>query len=111
MTKLSKELKKYAPWAIVTGASSGIGEEFALQIADAAGLDAQHLALAGDELSTAPEIGVDLQPIAQVAHGLGEREEAHGRDFTTPDLNVPGCVPGDRASGRIRCSRRVLAGR
>ncbi len=49
--------EKYGPWALVTGASSGIGRELAGQLA-AAGL---HLVLNARNLSKLEKTGQDLQ--------------------------------------------------
>jgi uncharacterized protein len=63
----------FGPWALVTGASSGIGEEFARQLA-ASGL---HLVLVARRLSVLEALGSEL------AHTFGIQYRAIGLDLTT----------------------------
>ena len=49
--------KRFGPWALVTGASSGIGKEFARQIA-ASGI---HVALVGRREPLLRTVGADQQ--------------------------------------------------
>jgi uncharacterized protein len=87
VTRIDKQ--KFGPWAIVTGASSGIGKEFARQLA-ASGLDlvlvARRLSILeelGDRLAT--EFGVQYRAVAvdlTEEHFLSRLEEA------TCDLDI-----------------------
>jgi len=70
VTRIDKQ--KFGPWAIVTGASSGIGKEFARQLA-ASGLD---LILVARRLSTLEELGDRL------ATEFGVQYRAVGVDLT-----------------------------
>ncbi len=67
---------KFGPWAIVTGASSGIGEEFARQLA-ASGL---HLVLVARRLSKLETLGSEL------AQTFGISYRAVGLDLTADDF-------------------------
>lgn len=60
----------FGPWAVVTGTSSGIGKEFARQLA-ASGL---HLVLAARRLSLLEDVG------SQLAHKYGVHYRAVGVD-------------------------------
>ncbi len=65
----------FGPWAVVTGASSGIGQEFARQLA-ANGL---HIVLVARRLPLLEELG------HQLATSYGVRYRAVGVDLTEPD--------------------------
>jgi short-subunit dehydrogenase len=66
----------FGPWAMITGASSGIGEEFARQLA-ASGL---HLVLVARRLSALEALGSEL------ARTFGIQYRAVGLDLTTEDV-------------------------
>jgi short-subunit dehydrogenase len=58
--------KRFGPWALVTGASSGIGEEFARQIA-ASGI---HVALVGRRESLLRTVGAECTRASGVQHRI-----------------------------------------
>jgi len=70
------DTSKFGPWALVTGASSGIGKEFARQLA-ASGLN---VVLVARRLSTLEELGGEL------AQTFGIRYRAIGLDLTSSDF-------------------------
>jgi short-subunit dehydrogenase len=72
------DTRTFGPWAMITGASSGIGEEFARQLA-ASGL---HLVLVARRLSALEALGSEL------ARTFGIRYRAVGLDLTTDDALV-----------------------
>jgi uncharacterized protein len=72
----SIDTNKFGPWAIVTGASSGIGEEFAHQLA-ASGLN---LVLVARRLSALEALGKEL------AKNLGIRYRTVAVDLTSDDF-------------------------
>lgn len=101
MTHIDKT--KFGPWAIVTGASSGIGQEFARQVA-ASGLNvvlvarrASLLETVGEEI--AQEFGVDYRTIAVDLTGdgfLAKIEAAtHDLDIGLLISNAGTGVPGE----------------
>jgi short-subunit dehydrogenase len=69
------DTRTFGPWAMITGASSGIGEEFARQLA-ASGL---HLVLIARRLSALEALGSEL------ARTFGIQYRAVGLDLTTDD--------------------------
>ncbi len=71
--------RKYGPWAVVTGASSGIGEHFAKQLA-AEGL---HLVLVARRADRIERLAVELRD----AHGV--EVEALPLDLGRPDFLEP----------------------
>jgi uncharacterized protein len=70
---------QFGPWAIVTGASSGIGREFAHQLADA-GLN---VVLVARRLDALQELG------AALARGYGVDYRAVGVDLSDPGMLAP----------------------
>ncbi len=74
---LSKDFhQKYGPWALVTGASSGIGEQFARLIA-AEGLNVMLVARRDDRLQTIVE---------ELRNQHGVEAESISLDLSTPDF-------------------------
>ena len=79
---------RYGPWAVVTGASSGIGEQFAHQLA-AAGLNVVLVARRADRIE---------RIAAEIAENYGIEVEAVVLDLATPDFLEPllaACVGRD----------------
>ncbi len=74
MTRIAKE--QFGPWAVVTGASSGIGKEFARQLA-ASGLN---LVLVARRLALLEELG------SQLASQFGVQYRAVGLDLMNDDF-------------------------
>jgi short-subunit dehydrogenase len=78
----------YGPWAVITGASSGIGKQFAHQLA-AAGLNVVLVARRGDRVQ---------QIAAELIEHYGVEVEAVVLDLATPDFLEPllaACVGKD----------------
>ena len=106
-TKVQKVLDKgrFGPWALVTGASSGIGKEFARQIA-ASGINIVLVARREDLLK---EVGVEFGKRYGVEHRVVmldvSREDFIGQlASATDDLDIGLVV----SKCRHRKSRRVL---
>jgi len=64
--KAALDKKRFGPWALVTGASSGIGKEFARQIA-ASGI---HVALVGRRESLLRTVGAECTRVSGVQHRI-----------------------------------------
>src|ERR1700676_5334956 len=97
MRALDKE--RFGPWGLVTGGSSGIGKEFALQIA-ASGINIVLVARREDLLS---EVGVQFSKRYGVEHRVVvldvSREDFIGRlAFATDDLDI-GLVVSNAGTG------------
>src|SRR6516164_4913021 len=114
VTRIDKQ--KFGPWAIVTGASSGIGKEFARQLA-ASGLDlilvARRLSTLeelGDRLAT--EFGVQYRAVGvdlTEEHFLSRLEEAtHDLDIGLVVSNAGTWMLGDFVSMNTRALQRSL---
>jgi short-subunit dehydrogenase len=96
---VSLDKKRFGPWALVTGASSGIGKEFARQIA-ASGINIVLVARREDLLN---EIGVQFSKRYRVEHRIVvldvSREDFIGRLATaTDDLDI-GLVVSNAGTG------------
>lgn len=82
-------LTQYGPWAMVTGASSGIGQELAIQLADAGfnliinGRDEEKLAALQKEISSEHSVKI-ISVAADLATGTGIQSILD----TTQDLNI-----------------------
>src|SRR5882672_8295692 len=81
--------KRYGPWALVAGASEGLGAEFARQIA-ARGVNVLAIALDRERLEgTASEIraasGVEVRPVVL---DLGGRDVAREVDELAKDFEI-----------------------
>ena len=97
--------KRFGPWALVTGASSGIGKEFARQVA-ASGINIVLVARREDLLK---EVGVEFSKRYGVEHRVVvldvSREDFIGQlASATDDLDIGLVV----SQCRHRKSRRVL---
>jgi uncharacterized protein len=75
--------KRFGPWALVTGASSGIGKEFAQQIA-ASGINIVLLARREDLLQ---EVGVEFSKRYGVEHRVVVLDVSR-EDFRQPGLRI-----------------------
>lgn len=100
MTNASKFSKQYGPWAIVTGASSGIGAEFARQLA-AEGLNVVLAARRGELLRAVAEEIERLHGIATrcVVVDLSEESSVDGLIAEVQDLDV-GLVISNAGTGQ-----------
>src|ERR1700757_3297016 len=76
---MSISANQFGPWAVVTGASSGIGREFAHQIADA-GIN---VVLVARRLTVLQDLG------AALADGYGVDYRAVGVDLSDPGMLTP----------------------
>src|SRR5712672_2594389 len=104
--------KRFGPWALVTGASSGIGREFARQIA-ASGINIVLVARRGDWRK---EVGVEFSKGYDVEHRVVvldvSREEFIGQlASTTDDLDI-GLVVSNAGTGNpgefLKLDRQLL---
>jgi uncharacterized protein len=100
MTNASKFSEQYGPWAIVTGASSGIGAEFARQLA-AEGLNVVLAARRGELLRAVAEEIERLHGIATrcVVVDLSEESSVDGLIAKVQDLDV-GLVISNAGTGQ-----------
>src|SRR6202140_1679233 len=106
--------KRFGPWALVTGASSGIGKEFARQIA-ASGINSVLVARREDLLN---EVGVQFSKRYGVEHRIVvldvSREDFIGRlASATDDLDI-GLVVSNAGTGNpgefLKLDRQLLQG-
>src|SRR5258708_35668073 len=86
--------KKFGPWAVITGASSGIGKEFARQIA-ASGI---HVALVGLRAHLLQTVGAEYTRTFGVPHRI-----------IPLDLSEPDFLPFLAASTRDLAVRLLLS--
>ena len=99
--RVALDKKRFGPWALVTGASSGIGKEFARQIA-ASGINIVLVARREDLLK---EVGVEFSKRYGVKHGVVvldvSREDIIGQlASATDDLDI-GLVVSNAGTGLI----------
>src|SRR3982075_2940595 len=110
--RLTLDKKRFGPWALVTGASSGIGKEFARQIA-ASGINIVLVARGEDLLK---EVGVEFSKRFGVEHRVivldVSREDFIGRlASATDDLDI-GLVVSNAGTGNpgefLKLDRQLL---
>src|SRR3989449_7679164 len=110
--RVALDKKRFGPWALVTGASSGIGKEFARQIA-ASGINIVLVARRGDLLK---EVGVKFSKRFGVEHRVivldVSREDFSGRRASaTNDLDI-GLVVSNAGTGNpgefLKLDRQLL---
>jgi short-subunit dehydrogenase len=110
MRKINKN--KFGPWALITGASSGIGKEFARQIA-ASGI---HVALVGRREHLLQKVGAECTEASGVQHrviplDLSEPEFISVLADATRDLDI-GLVVSNAGTGNpgefLRLDRQLL---
>src|SRR5258705_13591691 len=110
--RVALDKKRFGPWALVTGASSGIGKEFARQIA-ASGINIVLVARREDLLK---EVGVEFSKRYGVKHRVValdvSREEFIGQlASATDDLDI-GLVGSTAGTGNpgefLKLGRRLL---
>src|SRR5260370_6007062 len=87
--RVALDKKRFGPWALVTGASSGIGKEFARQIV-ASGIN---IVLVARRVDLLKEVGVELSKRYGVEHRIVvlyvSREDFIGRlASATDDLDI-----------------------
>jgi uncharacterized protein len=99
MKSKSKFMKRFGPWALVTGASSGIGAEFARQCA----AEGMNVALAARRRELLDEVGADLErsfgvQTRSVVVDMAEVDAVDKLDAATRDLDI-GLVVSNAGTG------------
>ena len=110
--RVALDKKRFGPWALVTGASSGIGKEFARQIA-ASGIN---IVLVARREGLLKEVGVEFSKRYGVEHRVVvldvSREDFIGQlASATDDLNI-GLVVSNAGTGNpgefLKLERQLL---
>src|SRR5258707_12545124 len=110
--RVALDRKRFGPWALVTGASSGIGKEFARQVA-ASGI---HVALVGRREPLLRNVGAECTRASGVQHrviplDLSEPDFLPALVDATRDLDI-GLVVSNAGTGNpgefLRLDRQLL---